>query len=322
MTYSYKDKVNNLATLNGYMLNKTLGMFEYEGLPETIPAKELEKLLQKHGYAFITSHKNKLYAFVGGLGGVQDVYGNPTEIVVANPALGLNKTFNLENDGVLIRNDDLGLGLMPLFDRYNSMIVENDINMVLYGYSTRLTTLLSASDDATKASAERVISKIVDGELSVAGENPIFDGIRVHNSGSQGSQAVAGLIELGQFLKAALNNEVGISGNTNLKRERLLGAEVEQNEDSIFSLAYAMGKARFCGVEKLNAKYGLKVAVDFGSVWKDKDKTLVDGKVNKDVKENDNSGTSTSANSKTSANSTQEQLDEINAMLEDATLSS
>ena len=45
MPYDYKDKQKNVRQLNEYMLAKTLSMFEYENLPTTIPARELEKLL-------------------------------------------------------------------------------------------------------------------------------------------------------------------------------------------------------------------------------------------------------------------------------------
>ena len=90
MTYDYKAKAKNVITQNNYMLAKTVSMFEWENLPETIPYKELEKLLQVNGFAFITKVNGELYAFSGGLGGVPDVYGNPTQIIISNPALNFN----------------------------------------------------------------------------------------------------------------------------------------------------------------------------------------------------------------------------------------
>ena len=138
MIYDFKAKAANTAQLTNYMLAKTLSMFEWENLHETIPAKELGRLLQVNGFAFITEVEGKLYAFTGGLGGVGDVYDNPTEITISNPALKFNKTLNLKEDGVLICNDDLKIGLIPIFQKHNSLLVENDINMVLHGYATRV----------------------------------------------------------------------------------------------------------------------------------------------------------------------------------------
>ncbi len=277
--YSHKAKAHNVGVMNRYMLAKTIPMFEYQGLPDTIPYRELEKMLQSSGYAFITEVEGKLYAFTGGLGGKQDVYGNATEIVISNPALNYNATLNLETDGVLINSDDMRMGLLPLYEKFNFMQAENDINMVLFGYNSRMTKLISASDDSTKASAERYVKQAVDGEIAVVGENAIFDGVKLQTGTGQNNSTVTSLIEYGQYLKATLYNEVGLSANSNLKRERLVSAEVEQGEDSLFPLVYTMMKCRINAVEKINAMYGTEIVVDFGSVWLNKHRELVDDKI-------------------------------------------
>ena len=62
MVYDYKSKTRNVNNMISYMFAKTLSMFEYQGLPETIPHRELERLLQTNGYAFITEVNGELYA--------------------------------------------------------------------------------------------------------------------------------------------------------------------------------------------------------------------------------------------------------------------
>lgn len=280
--YSYKDKARNVMAMNNYMLAKTIPMFEYEGLPETIPYRELEKLLQSNGFAFITKVDGELYAFNGGLGGVQDVYGNPTKFVVSNPALNFNATLDIEKDGVLIRNDDLMIGLLPLYEKFNFMMVENDINMVLYGYNTRMNKLISASDDKTRESAERYVAKAVEGDIAIVGENAIFEGVKLQTGNAQSGSSINNLIEYGQYLKATLYNEVGLSSNTNLKRERLISAEVQQSEDSLFPLVFTMMKCRIDAVNKINAMFGTAIKVGFGSVWHIKHKEMVDNIVDND----------------------------------------
>lgn len=274
--YSHKDKARNVMVMNNYMLAKTIPMFEYEGLPETIPYRELEKLLQSNGFVFITKVEDKLYAFNGGLGGVQDVYGNPTKFVVSNPALNFNATLDIEKDGVLIRNDDLMIGLLPLYEKFNFMMAENDINMVLYGYNTRMNKLISASDDKTRESAERYVAKAVEGDIAIVGENAIFEGVKLQTGNAQSGSSINNLIEYGQYLKATLYNEVGLSSNTNLKRERLISAEVQQSEDSLFPLVFTMMKCRIDAVNKINAMFGTSIKVGFGSVWHIKHKEMVD----------------------------------------------
>ncbi len=283
MMYDYKNKVANVEQSNAYMLAKTLSMFEWEGLPETIPYEELEKLLQVNGYAFITEVGGELYAFTGGMGGLQDVYGNPTEITINNVALKFNKTLNLETDGVLVRSDDLKLGLRPILTKYHTIMCENDINMMLHGYLGRLTTMISASDDKTKTSAETMLEKVVDGELAIIGESAMFDGVKSHQAGR--SHPVTSLIEFQQYMKASMYNEIGLNANFNMKRERLNSAEVLQNEDTIYPFVDNMMKCRLVAVEKINEMYGTEIDVDYGSVWADKKRERVDNIVGNDLKE-------------------------------------
>ena len=276
MSYDYKAKKANIRTLNNYMLAKTTSMFEYDGLPESIPYEELEKIIQQNGYAFITEVDGVLYAFAGTLGGALDVYGNPQEITVTNTFLNLSKQYNVKNDGVLIRNDDMRMGLLPLYEKANTFLVENDINMMMWGYNSRSQKVISAPDDKTKESAELYLKKLIDGDISAIGENALFDGIKVNGSSNGQNATVQNMVELQQYIKASLFNEVGISANFNMKRERLVSGEVEQSEDSLFPFVYNMMKCRIKGIEALNAKYELQVNVDFGSIWHIKNKELVD----------------------------------------------
>lgn len=279
MPYDYKDKTRNINQLNKYMLAKTLSMFEYQGLPETIPQRELERLLQTNGYAFITKAPDgELYAFSGSLGGTErDPYGQPTQITIANVALNFNKTLDLNKDGVLLRNDDLRIGVMPVFEKCNTLLVENDVNMVMWGFNSRIQKLITAPDDKSKESADLYMKKIIDGDLSIIGDNAMFDGVKMQAPAASSGAGVQQMIEYQQYIKSEMFNEVGLSSNFNMKRERLISSEVDQAEDSLFPLVYNMMENRISGITALNKTFGLNITVDFGSVWALKNKKLVDG---------------------------------------------
>lgn len=279
MPYDYKEKTRNINQLNKYMLAKTLSMFEYQGLPETIPQRELERLLQTNGYAFITKAPDgELYAFSGSLGGTErDPYGQPTQITISNVALNFNKTLDLNEDGVLLRNDDLRIGVMPVFEKCNTLLVENDVNMVMWGFNSRIQKLITAPDDKSKESADLYMKKIIDGDLSVIGDNAMFDGVKMQAPAASSGAGVQQMIEYQQYIKSEMFNEVGLSSNFNMKRERLISSEVDQAEDSLFPLVYNMMENRISGIAALNETFGLNITVDFGSVWALKNKKLVDG---------------------------------------------
>lgn len=321
MTYDYKAKSKNVIIQNNYMLAKTVSMFEWENLPETIPYKELEKLLQVNGFAFITKVNGELYAFNGGLGGVPDVYGNPTEIVISNPALNFNKTLDLKKDGVLIINDDFQLGLIPLFNRYNTFLIENDINMMMYGYNTRTQKLISASDDKTKQSAQLAVKKAIDGDIEVIGESVIFDGIKVHSGANASGVSITNLTEFHQYIKASLYNEIGLSANFNMKRERLTAGEIEVGDDSNYPFVYNMLKCRVKAMELLNEMYDLEINVDFGSVWAKSSKEVIDDVIDEGQKPDELETMDTaikpdSGNSETEK-SGQEEIEELKQIIND-----
>ena len=279
MTYVINDKARNISQLNRYMLAKTLSMFDYSGLPDSVPQKELEKLLQTHGYAFYTEIDDVPYVLWGGMGGELDEYYNPTEIVIHNPALGINKNFNIKEDGVLIKNDDMEIGLLPLFERFNTLMIENQINMDMHGFNSRALKLISASDDRTRESAELFLKKLRNGESAVIGDNAMFEGVKVHTSNNGGGSTLVHLIEYQQYLKAALYNEVGISAPSNMKRERLNSGEVNQQEDALLIFVDSMLKCRKEAIQKINEKYSENIDVKFSGVWERKDEAESESRI-------------------------------------------
>lgn len=265
--YITNDKAKILGDLNGYLSAKTLGMFRYEGLPDTIPALELERLLQGVGFAFVSEVDGDLYALKGGLGGEPDAYGRPTTINVTNPALKLAKSLTLKDDGVLMVNDALALGLTPLFERYHTLMMENSINMEMMAFNSRAINTLSASDNKTLESAERYIKKLKDGEMSVIGDNAMFDGVKKQGGSASGRDTIKDLIEYNQFLKSSLYSEVGINTPFNMKRERVNADEVGQHEDGLFIFINEMKTRRTEALEKINEKYGTNITVKFSRAW-------------------------------------------------------
>lgn len=285
--YDVTNKKRNLETYNKLTLNKTIAMFEWQDLPDTIPYRELERMLQTNGYVFITEVEGQVYAFNGGLGGVPDVYGNPTTITISNPALNFFKTLDINEDGVLIRNDDMQLGLWEIFDRFNSALVESDISINMVVMNSRMQTLISASDDRTKASAELFLEKAKQGELAVVGENAMFDGINTHSVSPSPGSGITSLIEYHQYVKASMHNELGLNSNFNMKRARLTADEVGAVEDTLYPLIDNMMKSRIRGVEAVNEKYDLWIDVDYGSIWSRKNREMVDGVIDDDEPEDE-----------------------------------
>ena len=264
--YNYQDKTKNINTYVFNYLNRTNSMFKYHNLPDTIPADMLESFLQRNGYACIAKHENALYAFVGGLGGELDVYYRPTICTVANPALNLSKDFVIDKDCIIMKNDTNLQGLLPIILRYSSMLVENDISMVLATYNTRIQKIVSASDDGTIASAKEYLSQIVSGKQGIIADNAFLKSLDVKDSSTY-NKIIEELIKQNQYLKSSMLNEIGLQANTNLKKERLVSAEIESNSESLYPIVDDMLKCRKNAIEKVNEMFGTNIEVEFNSSW-------------------------------------------------------
>lgn len=286
--YQFTDKRRCINNYIRYMLNRLQGLFSYEGLPETIPARNLELLLQVNGNATIADVEGSLYAFRGGLGGEPNPYYMPTISVVANPALKLSKTYTIDKDCIVIPNDALYIGLMPLLRRYCTSLVENDITMNLADINMRLATIITAGDDKTKYAAEKYLKDLIDGKLGILGNNTFLEsvGTQPYAASGQGNQ-VTQLIEYEQYLKASMLNELGIQMNWNSKRESINGEEAGMNNQSLLPLIYDMYQQRVLGVERVNDMFGTSIEVRFGYPWLDTVDDPVEDEQNTEVKEDE-----------------------------------
>lgn len=268
----YQQYVNDKNTSVNYIinnyLNKTQSMFTYEGLPESLPAEELEGLLQTNGSCFVTKHEGELVALLGTFTGDRDIYGREQDYLVTNPYVNINKTYNIKSEGILFKNDTLKIGLLPIIGMYAVLLTDSKISLNTMDILTRMMLIISASDDNTKESAEEFIKNIMNGQLSVIGENKFFDGIKTHSGTGSNNVQITQLIELNQYHKANLMSELGLNANFNMKRERLNESEVGLNIDGLLPFTHNMLEMRRDAIKKLNEKYDLDITVDFHSAWK------------------------------------------------------
>ena len=178
--YDYLEKKRNIGIENEITYNKTMAMFKYHNLPDSIPCYELENLLQKNGFACVAKVESELYAFDGGLGGEPDVYYRPTICTVANPALNLSKDFVINKDCVIVKNDSNMVGLSHTISKYNTLITENEITILIALINSRMSIIFSGADSATKTSAEQYLNMIKQGKLGVISDNAFLESLSIN----------------------------------------------------------------------------------------------------------------------------------------------
>ena len=261
-----------------YMMNKSIRMFEYTNLPETIPQRELELILQVCRFAIFTKVDGDLFVFYGGLGGMPNEYYQPTQAIVTNPYLKYSDVLNLDDyikdDGnaVLSWNDSMHIGLFALNNRYASLLAETDLTLKYQLINMRFNNILTADDDNTKASLEKMYQDVSDGTgfgivvTKKFMEETNVDKIELRSS--HNSVNLKDIIETKQYLMGSWLNELGLNANYNMKREAINESEADLNEDSLLPMIDDMLLQRKIMCENLNKKFGTNISVELSSSWK------------------------------------------------------
>lgn len=294
------NKQAGIHTYVNYMLDRTNKMFEWTGLPDTIPPRILELFLQMNGYAaFVRVEETKtidypgrlvtkpgVYVFWGGIGGERDIYYRPILFTLANPRLKQSLQCqviydssqleqNPENPCVLMRSDSNYMGLMPLFSRYAVQLVENDISIRSAQINARAQVGISVNTDREAETARKYLDDLEAGKLAVMGETAFLDGISVANVGTQSANVIIQLIELQQYLKASWFNDLGLNANFNMKREYISREEIGSQTDVLLPLVDDMLECRKEAAKLINEIFDLNISVEKNSAWADKDQTIL-----------------------------------------------
>lgn len=263
-----EDKDRLIKQYIQYMLSRTQMIFKYSGLPETIPEKNLELIIQINGSATITKVDGKLYAFYAGLGGELNEYYLPTIATVDNPYLKFSKNLKIGSDCVIILNDPLYTGLTPMFNKYASLMAESDISIRFALINARIQELIISDNDATKESALNYLKDIEEGKkLGVIASNEFFEGIKTSDFSTKSSSNIKDLIELNNYIKSSWYLDLGLSANWNAKRESINESEASMNDDVLLPLIDSMLIQRKEGCERINKLYGTNISVELSSSW-------------------------------------------------------
>ena len=256
-------------------------MFAYTGLPDTVDRAVLEKHLQLYGYVVFFKYNNKLYFTKAGLAGYEkSPYNEPTEALVNVPALGINQRLTLNKNAVLVQNDDLRTGILSYIKKSGTLLIENEITMLLNSYNDRIQSLITAGSDQSVAAANQYLNNIINGNLGTIAENSFLKDITVHNAQSTGKIDFSDLIQYQQYLKSDLYNMLGLSSLNNMKKERMNSLEVQANDDNVYPFVDSMLSNRKQGFKMVNKLFNGNIQVDFNGAWKDKAETRTNSNAN------------------------------------------
>lgn len=264
------------------MLKRTIRMFEYKNLPETLSARALEKYLQGGGKCVVydvpasqiaSDRKPGIYCFPCSVGGELDTYYLPTRVTISNPYLSLSVDLDIENDkeAVLLWNDSLLNGLSDMFNLYCSELTDNVTTLHFQEVIARIEAILKADSEDQKKDGKDFFRDIENGKFGILMNGEFLDEMvknRVEMFSSNAKMTIKDTLEARQFILAHWFIELGLNDNYNMKRESLNDGEIDANSDTLTPLIEDMLKTRKEGIARLNARYNLNIEVSLAPTWK------------------------------------------------------
>lgn len=268
------------------MILRTSQMFEWGGkdwetFSKRIPQRDMELLIQTRGVGGIIYHEDYYYCVVGNVGGKPNWDYMPMQYIVANPYLKLSKSYNIydadgvKKDVVIIPNDTLYRGVLPILQFHSEVLTEIYLTKRLIMRNDRMPNLLVAPDNNTKLAIDAYIDDINDGEQSsIFTKSFIRDIMSLPTQQSTSHNKMTQVLEMEQYQKAALFNDLGLQMNYNMKRETITSSEAQLGEGALLPLCDDMLLQRKRACEQIKELWGLEITVEFSSAWRDLRKSI------------------------------------------------
>lgn len=219
------------------------------------------------GYCPITKVKDFWEGIYGNMDGELNRQMDYTKVTFASYPLDFYEQRTIGEDVWILQCDSMRMGLIPLISKYANMMAINEKTIEMADIMTRMSALISAPDDKTKQAADQWLTDLKNGKMTSVGDNAFFDGVKaqpLHGAHT----SITDLIELEQYGKASLANELGLNANFNMKREAINSGETEQQDNlSVLMDSILISLKRSCKKYDNGTGYDLDVIYNPEGVW-------------------------------------------------------
>ena len=199
------------------------------------------------------------------------LYYVPKKILVVNPQF-KGESYNLtpgeDCEVIYCTSQDMyryGLetgGLYSLISITARLMADNIVSLNVAQRNTRLTNALAADDDITKQSIETVLREMYSGRPYKVVQKTLIDkleNIPLQQTGT--NQNLIQLLETHKYILSEFYAAIGIDEPQQMKRERLVTAEVEQGAElplfNIFDIYASISE----GIDRVNKMFGTEITV-------------------------------------------------------------
>lgn len=258
------------------LLNYCLGIYKYDGLPESLPGRELLMNLIITGHAVIFEDKGELvttrttiYDF--------DKYYRPTKATFGNVKIFSRPlTFGKDAEvvyltriqGNVLHDQIVDSGLNTFIKRYARLLADIESTINIYTVNTRATSYPVGASDQVRASLEAFNNKLAMGERAIITDDLIMEAFRnVDIVGYRGGDRLNDLIIARDKILATFFREIGIKFAQEQKKAQLTEEEVTADEQLLLLNVNDMLAVQKEGLERVNRHFGTNISVSLNPIY-------------------------------------------------------
>lgn len=259
-----------------YWFNKLfdvcINMFNYENLPPSLPAREIETclMLQSDGHATVFYNPrfgvicawSELYGY--------NLYYKPTHVTFAQPVLG-SGTLEIGRDCEVIYNNSLesgyytynaDSGLRSFLSRYARALADIDSTIAIYTINKRASDYPIAKNEKTRQSLISFYKKLKEGTTDIISDDFIMEAFKTIDRGQVAtSDKLNDLLLAKDKILEQFFRDLGIRFY-NPKKAQVNNEEIEATTQLLVINTDDMLKARQEGIERVNKHFGLNIKVN------------------------------------------------------------
>ena len=241
----------------------------FDNLPGTISETFLKYCLFSLGKSVFFKNDDNLLALNAAPSNVPDVYYVPTDVIVANPAIG-SRTLTRDKNCIVVYctsmdryvSNGISGGLYGLIVKTATMLADNDLSINIAQKNTRLVNILGIDDSIGKSTVDDIMRRMYSGEPYISVQTRYTSTLQaVPVQPQSNNQHILQLIELHQYILAHFYEQIGLTTHDQIKKERLINAEVNDNTDMAVYNIHHVIKSIQDGIAAVNNMFGTDITV-------------------------------------------------------------
>lgn len=253
------------------LFEKCVRMFEWRGLPNTIPQKEIEQRLILDGYCgMVNDRKAGLIVASGGLSGVTPYCDEFKNFTYAAPECAGGQV-DLGVNAVLIENTSLRNPLLPMILRYSDLLAHAEISLKMALINNRVNNAYAVESNEIAESVNAYYNKIYNGKNGSILDDSLVTGVQ-NIANTRGGGVVAECIEARNDILRAFFAEIGVRFAKD-KKERVVVDEVSADNQMLLLNVNDMKRQRKKSALEINSVFGKDVSVELSEEFEIIEKT-------------------------------------------------